>query len=234
MTLSFRLGVVTGLEFEADMIRRRAAHEGFSDRVLVAAGLGRERARQAAQSLASEGTGALLSFGIATGLGPKVDRGTAILATAIKAENLPTIACSPSWIDRLAVAIPRALRGDIAHAPAIIAARTEKAKVFGATSALAADMESYGIGEAALAANLPFAALRVVADTAAEDLPDVALHAMAPNGSLKLAEMLGRIARNPGQIPHLLRLGRAAAQARARLDALAATGTIELFFAAEK
>ena len=49
-----------------------------------------------------------------------------------------------------------------------------KARARAVTGAAAADMESYGIAEVASARNLPFAALRVVADTSDDSLPSVA------------------------------------------------------------
>jgi nucleoside phosphorylase len=223
--------VVTGLDFEADVIRRRARHEGLADKILVRAGLGREKARRAVEALLADGATALLSFGIAGGLDPSVASDTAIVATAVKAQNMPTLACAPAWTERLAKIFGAARRGELADTPAILKTGLEKAALFRATGALAADMESYGVGEAALAANIPFAALRVGADTAGDDLPEIALHAVAPDGSLKLGETLGRMVKNPAQIPALIRLGRTTARARNLLDRLAAAGAGNLFAA---
>jgi len=233
MSPHLQLGVVAGLKFESDIIRRRAAHEGIADRILVGEGLGRAAARAAANALIAEGARALLSFGIAGGLDPAIECGTTVIAIGIKAEDLGTRACTPEWAERLHQALRGAtpvVRGDLAYAAAILGTGSEKAAAFAATGALAADMESYGIAEAAHAANVSFAAVRIVADTALEDLPSIALHAMAPDGSLKLGETLKRVARQPGQIPHLLRLGRSTARARRRLADLAAIGIREMFW----
>jgi adenosylhomocysteine nucleosidase len=226
-----RIGVVTGLEFESDAIRRRARHDGLADKILVRAGLGRQRARQAAEALLAEGATALLSFGIAGGLDPNVPCETVVIATVVNAENLPALACTPAWIARMAKSFHISRSGALAYAPVILVTSMDKTGTFTATGALAADMESYGVGEAALAANVPFAALRVVADTAGDDLPEIALHAIAPDGSFKLAETLGRVLKSPAQIPGLLRLGRSTGRARNRLDNLAAVSVGKLFFA---
>lgn len=229
------VGVVTGLEFEADVVLRHARFAGVADHVLVKAGLGRARARRAAEDLLSQGATALLSFGIAGGVAPNLACGTTVLATAVRAENMETIACTPAWTARLADALQASspfAQGALAYAPAILITRLEKSATFAATHALAADMESYGVGEAALKAGVPFAAVRVVADTAGERLPEIALHAMAPDGSLKLMETLSRILRNPRQIPGLIRLGRSTARARRRLDSVAALGAPKAFFSA--
>lgn len=231
--MNLRLGIVTGLKFESDIVRQRAAHEGFADRILVGIGLGRENARTAAETLIAEGATALLSFGIAGGLDPAIECGTSIIAATIKAEGLALRACTPEWVERLDRALRASMpivRGDLAHAGTMLGTAAQKAALFAASQALAADMESYGIAEAAHAAALPFAAVRVVADTADEGLPDIAQHAMAPDGSLKLGETLKRIARQPGQIPQVLRLGRSTARARRRLSDIAALGIPAMFW----
>jgi adenosylhomocysteine nucleosidase len=227
------VGVVTGLAFEANIVRYHARFAGVADRVLVAAGLGRERARRAAEELVGQGATALLSFGIAGGLAPHIACETAVVATAIKAENMETIACEPAWTARLANALCSSspfVQGELAYAPIVLMTSLDKNRTFTATNAFAADMESYGVGEAALKAGLPFAAVRVVADTAGDQLPEIALHAMAPDGSLKLAETLARIVRSPGQIPGLIRLGRSTGRARRRLGRVAALSAPEAFF----
>jgi len=232
MSTLIRLGVVTGLNFEADIVRRCAARESLADRVAVATGIGRDHARAAAQRLAASGVAGLLSFGIAGGLDPQLACATVVVATSIRADGLPVRQCAPDWTVRLGEILSAAsplLRGDLAYAPAVLSTASEKARIFAATGALAADMESYGVAEAASAAGLPFASVRVVADTAGEEVPDIALQAMSPDGRLKLADTLGRIARRPQQVPGLLRLGRSTARARARLEAIAALGAAQMF-----
>lgn len=231
--IDVRLGIVTGLKFESDIVRRRAAHEGVADRILARAGIGRERARAAGEALIAEGATALLSFGIAGGLDPAIECGTSVIATTIKADNLPRLESASEWVERLHHALRGSTpvaRGDLGQAEAILGTSAVKAALFATTGALAADMESYGVAEAAHAAALPFAAVRVVADTAGEGLPEIARHAMAADGSLRLGETLKRIAAQPGQIPQLLRLARSTGRARRRLADIAALGIPAAFW----
>lgn len=225
-----RIGVVTGLEFEAAVVRADARAAGVTDRLLLRAGLGHARARQAAEALIAEGVQALLSFGIAGGLAPSVGCGSIIVADTIKALQSPTLACSKAWAARLAETLQPTMHGALAHTDSILASATDKARMLTQTNALAADMESYGVGEAAVAAGLPFAALRVVADTAEEHLPEIALHAVAADGSLKLFETLARVARSPAQIPALIRLGRSTGHARQVLRRISARASSQIFF----
>ena len=222
------VGVVTGLLFEAAIVERNARESGVADRILVKAGLGRLEARRAAEALIADGATMLLSFGIAGGLAPAALCGAAFTADSVVGDD--ALACSAAWSDRLRTGLGVELRGTLAQTSRIIGQSSEKAALFSATGALAADMESYGVGEAARDADLPFAVLRVIADTAGDDLPDIALDAMAPDGSLKVRETLSRILQHPAQIPGLIRLGRATGRARKRLRELAALGARDLFF----
>lgn len=225
-----KLGIVTGLRFEARAVRDAARAAGVQDRILTASGLGRAAARRAGETLRAQGATALMSFGIAGGLDPALARGTAVIAAAVLAEDLPPLPCAAPWRAHLAQALARTgplNEAPLAHAPAVLTSGADKARLFATTGAAAADMESYGVGEAA--AGCPFAAVRVIADTADEHLPGIALHAMGPDGSLRLAATLGRILCVPWQLPGLLRLGRTSAQATRRLEALAAAGAPRLF-----
>lgn len=229
-----KIGIITGLAFEAKTIVRAARYAGVADRVLCATGLGRDAARAAAERLIADGAGALLSFGIAAGLDPNAPCGTAVIATTIKTSDGIGVPCTKDWGLRLEDALsgkPGVLRAPLADAALILTSAEDKAAAFAATGAAAADMESYGVGEAATDAGLPFAAVRVIADTARDDLPSIAAQAMADDGTLKLGETLGRVARDPAQIPGLIGLGLATARATRRLEDLALLGAGKLFYA---
>ncbi len=58
-----------------------------------------------------------------------------------------------------------------------------KATLRAASGALAIDMESAAVAEAAAEAGVPFLVLRVIADPADRAIPPVALHGVAPDGS---------------------------------------------------
>jgi hypothetical protein len=79
-------------------------------------------------------------------------------------------------------------------------------------------MESHIAARVAAAGNLPFAALRVVADDSRSALPEAALTAIGADGEVKLTVVLRSLARRPNQIPALMRAGRDAATAMAALS----------------
>lgn len=96
---------------------------------------------------------------------------------------------------------------DIAGVDSPLADAAGKAAFFTATGAAAVDMESAIVARAAQRHGLPFAILRVIADPAHRPLPSAALVAMRSDGEVDLAAVLGALAREPGQLPALVRLG---------------------------
>ena len=195
------LGIVTGLAFEARLLRD-------GDALIDCAGLLPQAGQLAARRVVERGATALMSFGIAGGLDPDLAPGTVIVTSTI----LPAVSSSRSnpqrWVENVRRRIFGALDRPLAHAARVLATPDEKAALFAATGAAAADMESHGIAEIAAAHGLPFLAVRVIADTAHDRVPSVATKAMTDDGRVRiLASVLGALC-HPTQIPDLIRLGR--------------------------
>ena len=112
------------------------------------------------------------------------------------------------------------VRGDIAGSDRMVVTAADKATLYRATSALAVDMESHVAAKFAADYGLPFAALRVISDTAGRDLPRAVLAGMRPDGGMNLAGVLSSLARDPRQLPDLIRTGRDAEVAFRRLALL--------------
>ena len=89
-------------------------------------------------------------------------------------------------------------------------------------------MESHIAARVAARHNLPFAILRTISDSADHALPPAALVGMKPDGGVALGAILASLARNPAQLPALIRTGREAGAAfsalRRALGALEALG----------
>lgn len=165
---------------------------------------------EAARRLVGEGATLLLSFGIAGGLDPALPPGTVVLADRVVVDGTPRdclrLAGPPSGF-RIAPVIGAA-------EPAATAAR--KRELF-ASGAAAVDLESGIVALVAAAAGLPFAVLRAIADPAGCDLPPAALLPLRRDGTPDLRGVVVSLAREPRQLPALLRL---AADTRAALEAL--------------
>jgi hopanoid-associated phosphorylase len=196
----------TGLAAEARIAAR-------VDRV-VAFCAGGDAARLASliEEQLARGASGIISFGIAGGLRPDLSSGQCIVATSVM-DGERTYAADAAWTNALAARLPSAVRGVIAGCPAIIADPAAKKALFDKTTALAADMESHVVARTATEHKLPFAVLRVVADTAAQRLPPAALCGLKPDGTPDIAAVLKAVGSAPGQIPDLIRTAVAARRA---------------------
>lgn len=195
--------VVVGLKSEAALLPR-------SVRVVISGG----NSQRLAALLPKDATAAL-SFGIAGGLAPGMGTGVLLLASAIweAGETLPV---DERWQAALAACIPARL-GLLAASDTLLDSIVAKALLYGNSGALAVDMESGVAARFALARGIPFAALRAVADGPQDAVPRAAVVGLKPDGSAAPGRVLAALLRRPTELPALLRLARASAQAHAAL-----------------
>jgi hopanoid-associated phosphorylase len=211
-----KAAVVTGLEAEAKVAR----HAG-----LIARPSGGVAAQTTAiaESLLSEGAEALISFGIAGALAPApaLTPGCVLVPHAVIDETGARYAVDTAWRMQITEALRgaglRLEEGDLLSTREAAASPARKAELHRITGAVAVDLESHLVAQAAARAARPFLALRAVSDSAMQALPDAAIHGLAPNGKPALGRVLLSIARDPRQIPALIRL---AGDTRRALDAL--------------
>jgi adenosylhomocysteine nucleosidase len=217
------IGIVAALATEAATLGR-AKPQGsvyqLGDGSLVAiSGIGANAAQKAAERLAEQGAGALLSWGLAGGLDPALVAGNLLLPCAVLSPRGARLLVTPDWHARLAAALTPALRfntGDLLTNPVAIDSSAAKAAAFRATNAVAVDMESFAIAEEAATRRLPFATVRVIVDTAGDSLPP-AVTATSRAGRVDIARLLWELLRAPADLGALLRL---AARYRAAMRSL--------------
>jgi adenosylhomocysteine nucleosidase len=113
-----------------------------------------------------------------------------------------------AWREQVAAAIS-ALRavseGNLLTSAHAIETPADKAAAFRGTGAAAVDMESAAVAEIAAKHNLPFIAVRVIVDTAADMLPR-AVVAASRAGRVHFARLLGGLILAPREIVSLIRL----------------------------
>lgn len=161
---------------------------------------------------------AVLSFGIAGALDPALRPGDLLIATELRSAEGARYPADATWSAALA-AITGARPGPLAGAASVAADPAAKRALRAATGgSLAVDLESEPAAAFAAAHRLPFAALRAVADTAAERIPPAALAGLTAEGRADPLAVLRGLARRPGDLADLLRV---AARSRAALAALA-------------
>jgi adenosylhomocysteine nucleosidase len=217
--LSTHLGILAGLQSEA----RCLSGVPGGPRTIALSGARLEGAQRAALRLVAAGATHLLSFGLAGGLDPALAPGTLLLPTRLLTSSAPVVV-DAAWharaADLLAALNPKTAA--MFGTDEAIATAAAKAALRARTGAAAVDMESHVLADAAPA--LPLLIVRVIADSAADALPPAALVGIKPDGSTDLAAVLRSVLGRPGQIPALMRLGRAAAKAEATLRAAARLG----------
>jgi hopanoid-associated phosphorylase len=188
---------VTGLAFEA----RIAAGPG----VITISGPRSETLAAAISAAVARGCLGIISFGIAGGLASHVKPGTCVVARSVVTADRRFESHS-AWSNRLLEAIPGAIHADIAGAHLAVSNPAEKQELARSTGAVAVDMESVLSVTAATMHNLPFAAVRVVADPSHRGLPPAALGTILPDGTTDLSAVLRSIVTRPGQLSALIRL----------------------------
>jgi adenosylhomocysteine nucleosidase len=222
------VGVVAALEAEArtlgPAVRRRDGLACLGDGALLAiSGMGSARAAIAARSLVDAGAKALMSFGLAGGLDPALRAGTVVLPSEVIARGGARFPTSRSWREQMSAAIGErrpVAAGTLLTSPEPIGAVADKAAAFRETGAVAVDMESVGVAEVSAAHNLPFIAVRVIVDTAADVLPG-AVMAASRGGRINIPRLLGGLAAAPLDLIALIRLARAYRAATRSLAAVA-------------
>jgi adenosylhomocysteine nucleosidase len=125
--------------------------------------------------------------------------------------------CNSQWRVALAAKLPFAHQGPMVGSAVILENAQSKAALYQVSGALAVDMESQVAARFAASRGLKLAALRVISDDATHVLPPAALVAMQPDGGIALGRVLWSVAKNPLQIPALIRTGRASSKAFAQL-----------------
>jgi nucleoside phosphorylase len=223
------VGVVCALAIEARhfarTVRPHAIHRLADGTLLYVSGIGAEAAARGAAALVDAGAGALLSWGLAGGLDPALRAGTPLLPSEVATQH-GVFATSAAWRGQVGAAF-RAhgpiLRGTLYTAPFAIASVAEKAALFESTGACAVDMEGAHVAAVAAARGIPFIALKVIVDGAADALPP-AISAAVGAAQLRLGRLAWALARSPGDLGSLWRLGQRYRSASRTLAAAARAG----------
>lgn len=227
------VGIVAALAAEARTLGRSMQRScGLSvlrDGTLVStSGIGAAAATLAAHTLADAGATRLVSWGMAGGLDPALPAGTICVPGSVISREGARFGTDTEWRGQVVAAIlrPRAVAGGILLTVArAIEDVAGKAAAFRDTGADVVDMESLAVAQVAAHRGLPFIAVRVVVDTAADRLPDAVL-AASGGGEVRIARLLRELKRRPGDLAAVLRLARRYRAATRALVAVARSGAL--------
>ncbi|MGC4004584.1 MAG: hypothetical protein QM811_16275 [Pirellulales bacterium] len=182
------------------------------------AGVGSENARRGCEALlAGHRPAWTISAGFSGGLDPRLKIGDLVWAErTLSPDGRHAI---PDLADvTLAGLSSSVTRATIVQRESIIRLPADKAALFQETAAAAVDMESWSVCEACVAAGRRFLALRVISDTAGEELPIDVEALIAPQTTAQRAgKILGGIFRRPGLVKDLWTLQTNASLASQRL-----------------
>jgi adenosylhomocysteine nucleosidase len=228
------LGIVAALLAEArtldPAIRQGDALASLADgTLLVVSGMGPAAARYGARRLIEAGSGALISWGMAGGLDPALLTGTPFLPSEVVSPEGEVFPTARDWRERLCAALTASrpvCEGRLLTCREPIGTAADKAIAFRQTAAAAVDMESFAVAEVAARGGLPFIAVRVIVDAAADALPRALLAAAAGRGVVQVRRLLGGLVRAPADVPALSRLVRKYWTARRALSIVARSGAL--------
>ena len=198
-------------------LTREAEIAGTTDVVAVAGGGDGDGLAKKLDALHGDIRG-VISIGLGGGLSPLLKVGDVVIAERVSfdgplGQNSQVWDCDEGWRVRLMSRIAYAHQGVIAASDGVLQDTGAKAALHDRTGALAVDMESHIAARFAASRNLPLAALRVISDDARHTLPPAALVAMQPDGGISAARVLWSLAKNPLQLPALIRTGRGSSKA---------------------
>lgn len=178
------LGIVTGLQVEADIAR------AVPNARVLCLGPGPIKALQAAEALVEQGVTTLMSFGIAGGLDPALEPGDLVAAPTDLARRVGARAETIATVT------------DPAITP------QDKAALYARSRASAVDMETSAVRDVATAHNLPFQILRAICDTAGDSIPQIALKGVSPTGETRAARVAAGLLTRPQDLAALITLGK--------------------------
>lgn len=202
------IGVIVGLASEAECLEAIVADRRPP---IAVAGASAARATAAASQFLNEGCVGVVSFGIAGGLDADIEPGTLVLADAVMAPDGTRHGTDEGWRRALAARLDgRVLyrTGMIAGSSGSVDGAEAKRSLNLRTGALAVDMESHGVAEAARRAGKPFIAVRVVADPATRSIPSWLLAAIDDDGTVRPGVIAGGLFLQPWKVWELIGLAR--------------------------
>ncbi len=204
MTAGVRLGVVCGLKSERAAFRAGAGEAGALALIGVS-GARPDHAEAEARRLLADGATALVSFGLAGALDPKLAPGAVLIPDAVVTEAGDRWAADEHMRARLALVC--AAEGAAAlGAESVIDTAAAKSALWMSTGAAAVDMESHRVAAVAAAAGAPLLVVRAVADPADRALPPAAASAVDEAGGVRVFATLAGVARRPGDLAALMAL----------------------------
>ncbi|MEX1244854.1 MAG: hypothetical protein WEB59_14885 [Thermoanaerobaculia bacterium] len=203
------VAILAALEEEVAAIRR--ALRAWAGVVTACTGDGPRRAASgAARLLEQHRPSALIGAGIAGALSPGLAVGDIVVARRVRSAIGDTPGPDKGLLRR-ALSAGNAKAGTLVTVdrPVVSAvAKAALAAAAGGDAVLAVDMESAAWAREAAVRGIPYLIVRVISDTAEEELPDFLPDCVGADGSIRRGEVARRALLHPGSWGTLLRMRR--------------------------
>ncbi|MFA5983053.1 MAG: phosphorylase [Methylococcaceae bacterium] len=208
-------GLVVALPEEISTLTAKQVAKGecFSiteELLLVNSGTGAANARLAAQKLIGLGAKRLISWGCAAGLSPLLKPGDLSLPKRLLNQNNLVLETDPNWHEYTQKQFGNnssVHTGDLLDSQSIVSLSTVKQALHYQTNAQVLDMESFAVAGIAQDHNLPFLAIRAIADPVSMNLPRAVSYSVNSEGQVVLFKLLSFLALHPNELPGLIKLG---------------------------
>jgi hopanoid-associated phosphorylase len=188
---------VTGLRREA----RIMAGPGV---LAIAGGGDGARLEAEIEAACAAGASGVLSIGLCGALARALRPGDWIVGrSAVTPDG--RIETDPAWSERLISRLNPAVTGPICGSDVMVADVEAKRKLREAAGGLAVDMETHIAAHVAKRHGLPFAIARNVSDASDRSLPKAAQAGMKADGGMDVGAVIKALARDPGELPALIR-----------------------------
>jgi len=159
----------------------------------------------------------VITAGLAGALSPELNTGDVVIDSS--STNASALA---EFMDNMS-GRKRVFVGPIHTSRNVVATPREKKQLFAESQALAVEMENSYTREFALRRKIPWLGIRSISDTAFESVPAEVMKFVDSSGKVKPWDLTKGLARHPGLIPAVVRLGKHTQVATKNLsDALAA------------
>jgi len=208
------VGLVVALPEECRTLTDRPVRPGDcldvgSSRRVCVAGVGSDNARRAALRLIEDGARGLVSWGCAGSLSREVGAGALCLPEEILDTRGARLNAFPAWHrlarETLTHQFPSST-GPLLTAEHVVATTADKQRLAAQFRAVAVDMERAAVAAVAHECNVPFLAVRAIADPVDMSLPTAVVRATDANGVVHSSVVARHALLHPHDIPGLLRL----------------------------
>ena len=206
--MSPRLGIITALPFEAacftsDEIRPGTYQVVASNVYVFYAGMGPDNATHAAQTLIDLKIDALVSWGVAGSLDPRLVAGDIVLPVDVLDVDGQHYHVNQDWHTTLTNKLnhPGVYSGGrLVSTHAVQQDARLKSELQQATQAMAVDMESAAVAKVAFNSNMPFVVIRSIFDTISMRIPASSANATDQYGNVSIPKLVSGLMKNPVEL----------------------------------